>query len=377
MRLLVALDDTRIASEVLRTVGTWARAWGTEVSLLQVVDPSEYESSPAHIAPTPPRDITAVSIDRLSPGTTDLTLREAAQADRSSALESSSQAFDRLQAERQSYLAELTARYLEGVTTRSLVRSAERPAEEIVEVAREQAADMVVLGKHRRQGLQRVFRRSVADAVVRQSALPVLLVTERETLAPQVPEGAYPRSFQIAGTEVTLGLMGREDRAAVLEFARALPPHDLLFLRRDITEPDVVEDWIADIEDGFQTTVLAYTDRGVVGYMSVERSRLEWMRQSAEIRVVVAEWMRARHLGRVLAQDAFRIAVEMGVRRMTAQMTRDQQGAVQLFSRLGFESEAILPKYVTDRDGNPHDLLVMGRDVESFAAEADSELAEP
>jgi hypothetical protein len=47
---------------------------------------------------------------------------------------------------------------------------------------------------------------------------------------------------------VVLRPMLAGDRVAILAFANALPPHDLLFLRRDITQPDVVDEWVRDVE---------------------------------------------------------------------------------------------------------------------------------
>ena len=48
---------------------------------------------------------------------------------------------------------------------------------------------------------------------------------------------AYPDKRKIGGRDVTLRYMVEGDKPAMLNFARALPEHDLLFLRRDITQP--------------------------------------------------------------------------------------------------------------------------------------------
>ena len=55
---------------------------------------------------------------------------------------------------------------------------------------------------------------------------------------------ALPRQLDCDGEAVTLRLMEAGDGPAVLAFAGALPAHDLLFLRRDICHPKVVEAWI-------------------------------------------------------------------------------------------------------------------------------------
>jgi len=43
-------------------------------------------------------------------------------------------------------------------------------------MAREEAADLIVVGSHGRSGLDRLILGSVAERVVRQSTLPVLLI---------------------------------------------------------------------------------------------------------------------------------------------------------------------------------------------------------
>lgn len=50
------------------------------------------------------------------------------------------------------------------------------PADEIVSVARDTGVDLVAMVTHSRQGLSRLFSGSVAEEVVRQLAVPVMLV---------------------------------------------------------------------------------------------------------------------------------------------------------------------------------------------------------
>jgi len=57
------------------------------------------------------------------------------------------------------------------------------PATEIVRLAEEQAADLIVMGTHGRTGLKRLLMGSVAEAVVRRSACPVLTFKEPRHVA--------------------------------------------------------------------------------------------------------------------------------------------------------------------------------------------------
>jgi universal stress protein A len=58
------------------------------------------------------------------------------------------------------------------------------PAAEIVRIAEEEKADMVVLGTHGRTGMSRLLMGSVAEAVVRRSPAPVLVYRETAKLVP-------------------------------------------------------------------------------------------------------------------------------------------------------------------------------------------------
>ncbi len=174
-------------------------------------------------------------------------------------------------------------------------------------------------------------------------------------------------TVEIGGNPVTLRFMTEDDGALLLAFARALPPHDLVFLHRDITQSDQVDAWIEDLRQGVEGVILAIDRSGQVGgYSSVSRSQVAWSRHVAEVRVVVGEAARGQGLGRALTAEAFRIAEDLGVRKMVAQMTIDQQGALHTFKRLGFTSEALLHDHVMDADGTTVDLVLMSQDVTAF-----------
>lgn len=76
------------------------------------------------------------------------------------------------------------------VPSRSVFRMG-KAADEIVEVARETGADLIVLSTHGRSGLAHVLLGSTAERVVRYAPCPVLIVREKErdfiTSNPEIP----------------------------------------------------------------------------------------------------------------------------------------------------------------------------------------------
>lgn len=177
------------------------------------------------------------------------------------------------------------------------------------------------------------------------------------------PAPRLPCRFEAGGTTLDARLLAPGDAAALLAFAGSLPEHDLLFLRRDITQPRVVAAWLEGNATGSLHTVLATAGDAVVGCATLARDALSWSAHVGDLRVVVAPAWRGKGVGRRLTQECFEIALALGLEKITAQMTVDQRAAIEVFESLGFRAEALLRDHVKDRRGARHDLVVMGHDV--------------
>jgi len=173
----------------------------------------------------------------------------------------------------------------------------------------------------------------------------------------------YPRTIRCNNMDYELRLMTNGDADAAIEFAKMLPPHDLLFLQRDIRNPKVVAAWLEQIERGTITSLVAVADGRIHGCAAIVRDVLSWSPHVGEMRVVVGKSARGGGLGRLLAQDAFAYAVSTGVEKLIARMTPDQRGAIAVFEEMGFSAEALLRDYVQDGDGARHDIVILSLEV--------------
>jgi ribosomal protein S18 acetylase RimI-like enzyme len=191
-----------------------------------------------------------------------------------------------------------------------------------------------------------------------------------ESIAKLQPQ--YPLQATLKDKAYTLRVMTVEDGPLLMAFARDLPPHDTLYMRRDLSSQRGMDSWIGDIEDGVIHSLLAEDADGVAGFSTIHLNTLEWTRHVADIRVATAARTRRSGLGRLLAREGFNIALELGVEKLLARMTPDQEGARVLFEELGFLPEALLKDYVKDRDGNYHDMLLKGCSVHTFLAQREA-----
>lgn len=178
----------------------------------------------------------------------------------------------------------------------------------------------------------------------------------------------YPRTVTYENSEVVFRLMTPADEAAVLAFARTLPVHDLLFLRRDITQPKVLSAWARELEGGSITSLLATQGDDLLGCSAVVCDPHSWSPHVGELRVLLSPDLREKGLGRALIQESFIVALAQGLEKLTAQMTVDQQAAIAVFEGMGFRPEALLRDHVRDNDGRKHDIVILSHDVAEFQA---------
>lgn len=170
----------------------------------------------------------------------------------------------------------------------------------------------------------------------------------------------YPREARLRnGQVISLRLMGEADKQTVLNFARSLPPDDLLFLRTDITDPAIIEAWVQNIAERKSLTVLAEEGDKIAGYASIHMDGARWTRRVGEIRVQVGADYRGLGLGKRLVGEIFRLSQDLGLKKMAAMMTPEQASARATFEELGFRVEAQLQDWVVDREGRSRDLVIM------------------
>lgn len=177
----------------------------------------------------------------------------------------------------------------------------------------------------------------------------------------------YPWTTTIGDKEITFRLMDKNDRDAILAFAKTLPRDDLMFLRTDITKEKTVDTWVGQIESGRSITLIAEDAGQIAGYATIHTNEALWTRHVGELRVLVGSDYRGIGLGKRLTNEAFAMAKDMGLKKVTAQMTTDQRGARQVFEHLGFRPEALLADHAMTQDGRTHDLLIMSYDPAGFS----------
>ena len=201
------------------------------------------------------------------------------------------------------------------------------------------------------------------------TAAPATAPAAEATPARETVEAALPHpdgeAVPIRDGVIYIRPMRGGDAGRLLTLFRSLPPEDLLFLRRDVTDAHVIAAWERDVIDGRMLTLLAEAppESGgppqVVGEASLRRSAVPWTSHVAEVRAITSPAYRGRGLGTALLRAVLKAAAEAGIEKVVAETMAEQTGARQVLSQLGFVEEGRYVRYARDRTGRLHDLIVM------------------
>lgn len=153
---------------------------------------------------------------------------------------------------------------------------------------------------------------------------------------------------------------GPEHVDQVVAFFERVPAGERAFFKEQLDRSSV-EQWLSPGRGGRRA--VAVRDGEVVGYVAVV-PLLGWSDHVGEVRLVVDPECRRQQLGRRLARQAVLYAAELNLKKLFVEVVAEQEGAIGMFEALGFRAEGLLRDHVRDRDGELHDLVVLGHLVE-------------
>jgi len=165
------------------------------------------------------------------------------------------------------------------------------------------------------------------------------------------------------GTRVLIRPLEKEDGPALLSFFQALPEDDRLFLKEDVTQKDVIDRWMAELNFDKVIPIVAEKDSEIIGDATLHLNKYGWQKHMAEIRCVVSKEFQQQGLGTALMRELLAHAVEKGISIVSATMMDIQKSAQMAFQRIGFKKEAELNNFVMDINGETHNLIIMVNNV--------------
>ena len=171
---------------------------------------------------------------------------------------------------------------------------------------------------------------------------------------------AYPKIVRLKdGSKLTLRPMVKEDVQKLLAFFRKLPEEDRLFLKEDVTDEKVIQQWADELDYDKTFPILAEVGGEIVADATLHTEKRGWTRHIGEVRCVVASEYQRKGLGTILIREMFHRALQKGLHKLRAAMPAKQVGAMKAFQAIGFKKEVVLKEHAVDLKGSKHDLVIM------------------
>ncbi len=166
------------------------------------------------------------------------------------------------------------------------------------------------------------------------------------------------------GSIITIRPMAKNDVNALHDFFKHIPEEDRLFLKHDVADKKVIEQWAKNLDSNTVLSLLAFDGSNkIIGDATLHTKDYGWTRHIGEIRIVVARAYRSKGVGFALSKEIFIHAHERKLLKITAEMAADQLGAIKVFEKLGFVQEAELKNQIIDLKGQTHSLIIMTNDA--------------
>jgi ribosomal protein S18 acetylase RimI-like enzyme len=160
------------------------------------------------------------------------------------------------------------------------------------------------------------------------------------------------------GTRVALRPMVQHDRDRLALFFKRIPIEDLRFLKDDVTDTGVIDQWCQTLNYDRVLPLVAEFNGRIIADASLHRRKAGWRRHLGGVRVVVDPEFRHRGLAQKLIEELTAIARKEGLDRLFAEIPVDDHAAIEVFQTQGFTQVARFDRNILDRAGKYHDLAV-------------------
>lgn len=169
------------------------------------------------------------------------------------------------------------------------------------------------------------------------------------------------------GTEVMLRPMVKEDREALRIFFERLSPSVLQYVRHDVNDPKVLDQWCDQLDYNRVFPLLAFKDEKVVANASLHRVGYGWRKHLGTVRIVVEPTFHEKGLGTLMINELVELAMEFGLEKLMVEFPLKAHAALAMFKKAGFSPRGVIEGLMKNRHGENVDIVIMVMDVAAYA----------
>ena len=171
----------------------------------------------------------------------------------------------------------------------------------------------------------------------------------------------YPKEVILKdGTGVTLRPLRVGDERLLLGMFQRLSRDDLWFLNHELTGRDLIDDWVRNLDPDRVMSIVALLEGNIIANAALMMKRYGAKSHIGKVRISVDPAFREKGLGTWMLLDLLNLAMARGLRMLVMRLVQDRDAYIfKGVRRLDFIQEALLKDHVLDREGNPHNLIIM------------------
>jgi len=174
----------------------------------------------------------------------------------------------------------------------------------------------------------------------------------------------FPKTVKLKdGTQLVIRPLRKEDEKGLLQYFLRLPKKEVSRLKDNITDPEVVEKMIYDLDYDVALPLIAFNGDRIVASATIKFNPIGWRKHQAEIRGTVDPDFREKGLSTCVMNMIIEISKSMGIDQLTAEVSPALDEAYFLCEKVGFKEVAVLKNFIKDQEGNYEDLVIMVKEL--------------
>lgn len=171
----------------------------------------------------------------------------------------------------------------------------------------------------------------------------------------------YPKEVILKdGTGVTLRPLREGDEDLLFRMFNRLSEDDRWFLDHNVADMGLIENWVRNLDPDRAHSIVAVLGGQIIAYATLLRKYYGAKSHIGNIRISVDPSFRGKHLATWMLLDLINLAMAMGLEILIMQLVGDRDAAlIRSVKKLDFLEKAVLKGHAKDREGNPHNLVIM------------------
>ncbi len=171
----------------------------------------------------------------------------------------------------------------------------------------------------------------------------------------------YPKEVILKdGTGVTLRPLKTGDEDLLFNMFNRLSEDDRWFLDHDVSDSRMIEGWVKNADLDKVISIVAVLEGQIIAHATLIRKYPGAKRHRGKIRISVDPSFRGKHLATWMLLDLINLAMAMEVETLVMEMVEERDSSlIRSVKKLDFSEGAVLKDAVKDRDGTPHNLVIM------------------